>query len=238
MATIGMQQFSYRPQDPKSRYKGVILVIALHALILWALATGLARDTQKLIKKTLEAAVIQEVFIPPPPPPPPKEIKPPEPQNAPKIDTPPPPAFVPPPDVPVNASTTAPSIQSTQQVPTAPPVIAPPPPPPPDNSKAIAASMETEYALSVNRMLDSSKRYPTGRKASQERPEGKVRVWFTLSRTGALVDSGVLESSNSNLLDDAALATVRRGSYPPFPPNTWTGQEQHKFQAELTFKAP
>lgn len=238
MATIGMQQYSYRPQDPASRYKGVILVIALHALILWVLATGLARDATKLVKKTLEAAVIQEVFIPPPPPPPPKEIKPPEPQSVVKIDTPPPPAFVPPPDVPVNQSTTAPSIQSTQQVPTAPPVIAPPPPPAPDNSKAIAASMENEYMVSLRAMLDSTKRYPTGRRASQERPEGKVRIWFTLTRTGALVDSGVMESSNSNLLDDAALAGVRRATYPPFPPNTWTGQEQHKFQVELNFKAP
>ncbi len=235
MATIGMQ-YTYQPKDPASRYKGVVIVFALHALILYGLATGLGRDAQKLVKKTLEAAVIQEVFIPPPPPPPPKEVRPPEPQ-APKVESPPPPAYVPPPDVP-SASTTGPSIQSTQQVPTAAPVIAPPPAPVVDNTKAVAASMENEYAASVRNMLNSTKRYPTGRKASQERPEGKVKVWFTLARNGSLVDSGVLESSNSNLLDDAALGTVRRGTYPPFPPNTWVGQEQHKFQAELAFAPP
>jgi protein TonB len=87
-------------------------------------------------------------------------------------------------------------------------------------------------------MLNSTKRYPTGRQASQQRPTGRVRVWFTLTRSGALVDLGVLESSNSNLLDDAALATVRRGIYPAFPTNTWAGQEQHKFSAEIEFAAP
>jgi protein TonB len=230
-------QFNYQPSDPASRYKGVAVVLALHALIFYALVTGLARDALKLVKKPLEAAVIQEVIIPPPPPPPPKEIRPPEPQTT-KIDVPPPPAYVPPPDVPAQASTTAPVIQSTQQAPKGPAVIAPPPAPPVDNAKAIAASMEVEYALSVRNMLNSTKRYPTGRKASQERPQGKVKVWFTLARNGSLVDSGILQSSESNLLDDAALATVRRGTYPPFPANTWVGQEQHKFQADIDFVPP
>jgi protein TonB len=72
--------------------------------------------------------------------------------------------------------------------------------------------MEAEYVGKVRTMLNSTKRYPTGRQASQQRPQGKVKVWFTLARNGALLDSGVLDSSNSNLLDDAALATVRRGS--------------------------
>jgi protein TonB len=109
---------------------------------------------------------------------------------------------------------------------------------PQPDAKAIAASMETEYAIKVRAMLNSTKRYPTGRKASQERPQGKVKVWFTLTRSGALVDAGVLQSSDSNLLDDAALSTVRRGTYPAFPPNTWVGEEQHKFVAEMEFSPP
>jgi protein TonB len=237
MSTLGMHYATFQPKDRSSRFKGVAVVIALHALLVYGLVTGLARDALKLVKKPLETAVIQEVVIPPPPPPPPKEIKPPEPQAAVKIDTPPPPAFVPPPDVP--AQSAGPAIQSTQQVPTTPPVIAPPAPPPPvDNSKAIAASMENEYAASVRAMLNAAKRYPTGRKASQERPEGKVKIWFTLARNGSLIDAGVLESSNSNMLDDAAMGTVRRATYPGFPPNTWVGQEQHKFQVELSFTPP
>ncbi len=98
--------------------------------------------------------------------------------------------------------------------------------------------MESEYASMVRAMLNSTKRYPTGRAASQQRPQGKVKVWFTLTRSGSLLEAGILESSNSNLLDDAAIATVRRGSYPPFPGNTWVDQESHKFSADMQFSPP
>jgi protein TonB len=76
-------------------------------------------------------------------------------------------------------------------------------------------------------MLNATKRYPTGRQASQQRPVGSVKVWFTLSRNGILLEAGVL--------DDAALTSVRRGSYPAFPTSTWPGQEQHKFSADIEF---
>ncbi len=125
MSTIGMN-YHYQPKDPGRRYTGLIVVILLHAFLLYALISGLARKGLEIIKKPLEAVVIQEVIIPPPPPPPPpKKIEPPK--EAPKIEAPPPP-FVPPPDVP--AVSTAPSIVSAPTPPPAPVVIAPPPPPP------------------------------------------------------------------------------------------------------------
>ena len=114
-------------------------------------------------------------------------------------------------------------------------MAAPTPTPVSDNTKAQAASMEGEYASKVRAMLNSTKRYPTGRAASQQRPQGKVRVWFTLARDGALLEAGILESSNSNLLDDAAIATVRRAVFPPFPANTWVNQAFHKFSADMAF---
>jgi protein TonB len=115
----------YRPKDPSRRYKGIAIVIALHVLIGWGIVSGTAKNALVMLKKPLEAVVIQEVIIPPPPPPPPKEIKPPE---AMKVDAPPPP-FVPPPDVAPPATSTAPSIVSVATPPPAPAVIAPPPPP-------------------------------------------------------------------------------------------------------------
>ncbi|MGI9134508.1 MAG: energy transducer TonB family protein, partial [Rhodoferax sp.] len=59
-----------------------------------------------------------------------------------------------------------------------------------------------------------------------------------LTRSGALVDVGVLESSNSYLLDDAAVAAVRRGVFEPLPNDTWVDEEQHKFSAEIAFNPP
>ena len=114
----------YRPKDPSRRYKGIAIVIALHLLIGWGIVSGTAKNALVMLKKPLEAVVIQEVIIPPPPPPPPKEIKPPE---AVKVDAPPPP-FVPPPDVAPPVNSNAPSITSVATPPPTPAVIAPPPP--------------------------------------------------------------------------------------------------------------
>jgi protein TonB len=114
----------YRPKDPSRRYKGIAIVVVLHLFIGWAIVSGTARNALVMLKKPLEAVVIQEVIIPPPPPPPPKEIKPPE---ALKVDAPPPP-FVPPPDVAPPVTSNAPSITSVATPPPTPAVIAPPPP--------------------------------------------------------------------------------------------------------------
>ena len=119
--------YRYQPKDPSKRYTGIIFVVVLHAQLGYALVSGLARKGLDIIKKPLEAVVIQEVIIPPPPPPPPppKKIEPPP--LAPKVVAPPPP-FVPPPEVapPVSA---APSIAAVATPPPEPVVIAPPPPP-------------------------------------------------------------------------------------------------------------
>ena len=117
----------YGATDPKRRTIGWVIVALLHVLIAWALITGTARKGLELIKKPMEAAVIQEVNIPPPPPPPPppKKVETPKQIEQPKA---PPPPFVPPPEV-TPPQTSAPVIESVQAPPPAPPVIAPPPPP-------------------------------------------------------------------------------------------------------------
>ena len=121
---VPLHHRKYGQKDPTRRAIGWLVVIAVHALVLYALITGTAYNALKIIKKPLEAAVIQEVIIPPPPPPPPpKEIVKPQ---TPKVEAPPPP-FVPPPEV--TPPVTAPAITSIQTPPPSPPVIAPPPPP-------------------------------------------------------------------------------------------------------------
>jgi len=119
----------YGEQDASRRVKGIVIVVVVHALIGYALVSGMARKGLNLIKKPLEAVVIQEVIIPPPPPPPPPPKKIETPKEATKVEAPPPP-FVPPPDVAPTATTTAPTIVATTTPPLAPAVIAPPPPPP------------------------------------------------------------------------------------------------------------
>ncbi|NBQ86009.1 MAG: energy transducer TonB [Betaproteobacteria bacterium] len=95
--------------------------------------------------------------------------------------------------------------------------------------------MEAEFVTQLRAQLNASKRYPTGREASMQRPSGRVVVWFVLNRGGQLQDAGIAESSNSILLDNAALTTVRRASFPAWPDAAWTGQVSHRFTATLDF---
>lgn len=179
MNSVGLHPV-YRPKDPSKRYKGIAIVIALHVLLIWGLISGTAHDALKIIKKPLEAVVIQEVIIPPPPPPPPKPVKQIE---APKVEAPPPP-FVPPPDVapPVTA---APAIESVAAPPPTPAVIAPPPPPvvappaPAPNRSDIRVACPTQVAPEMPR------------KAIQDGSEGVVKAQATI-RDGVVRDVNIL----------------------------------------------
>ncbi|MDP1153736.1 hypothetical protein, partial [Klebsiella pneumoniae] len=72
-----------------SRFTGIGAVILIHVIIIWALASGLARKVAEKVVGPLDVKVIEEKVKPPPPPekvvPPPPDLKA------------PPPPFVPPP---------------------------------------------------------------------------------------------------------------------------------------------
>lgn len=78
-----------------SRFTGLGLVILIHIVIVYAIASGLARKAVEAIKGPIETKVIEEKVKPPPPPdkviPPPPDLKA------------PPPPFVPPPEFVVTA---------------------------------------------------------------------------------------------------------------------------------------
>ena len=172
----------YSPQTPGRRYTGWAVVVVLHILIAWALISGTARKGLELIKKPLEAAVIQEVIIPPPPPPPPpKEIK----QQEPQPKAPAPPPFVPPPDTPATSST-APVIESVQAPPPTPAVIAPPPPPAPP---APPAPRPARQEMAVVCPTQVKPEMP--RQAVREGAEGVVRAQATITN-GAVREVSIL----------------------------------------------
>ena len=178
MNSLGMN-YSYESRDPSRRFKGIAIVIALHAFLGYALVSGMARKGLEFIKKPLEAVVIQEVIIPPPPPPPPpKAIKPPE---APKVDAPPP--FVPPPDVASQVSN-APAIVSVAVLPPTPAVIAPPPPPPaPPKPAANRSDIRVACPTQVQPEMP--------RKALQDGTEGVVKAQV-LIKDGAVREVTIL----------------------------------------------
>jgi protein TonB len=126
--------FSKRQVDPRRHLVGLTFVVLFHALIVYALVTGLAKKVVDVVRAPIETKVIEEVKKPPPPP----EIVVPPP---PKLEAPPPP-FIPPPEVQI-AVPPPPQPTITAVTPTPPPapvVIAPAPPPPPAPAPVAVAS--------------------------------------------------------------------------------------------------
>jgi protein TonB len=178
---------SYGKRDPSSRVKGIAIVVVLHVLIGYALVSGMARKGLELVKKPLEAVVIQEVIIPPPPPPPPPPKKVEPPKELPKVQAPPPP-FVPPPDVAPPVVSTAPVIVATPTPPPAPAVIAPPPPPAPPAPAAAApapvAAGPKRASIGVACPTQVAPEMP--RRAIQDGTEGVVKAQI-------LIKNGVVQ---------------------------------------------
>jgi len=111
----------------RGRGTGLAVVVGLHVLVGWALASGLAHRVAEAVKRPIEAAIVDETPPPPPPPPPPKIEKIVE-RPQPKA---PPPAWVPPPEVRPAPAPEAPAIVATQaEPPPAPTVVVPPAPAP------------------------------------------------------------------------------------------------------------
>jgi len=107
-----------------SRYTGFGIVVLIHVVAIYALASGLAKDLVKKVTGPIDVKVIEEKVKPPPPPE--KVVPPPPDMKA------PPPPFVPPPEFQVTApAPPAPAIQSTQVAPPAVAEIRPQPAPAP-----------------------------------------------------------------------------------------------------------
>ena len=112
------------------------------------------------------------------------------------------------------------------------PSVTPPPPPAP---QPVPPSVAGLYEAQLRAYLEKIKRYPTSREARLTRPQGAVRIWLEISRTGQLLGVGVMSSSGSNLLDGEAIKTLKTGSYPPIPEEAFVGESSHKFSATLSY---
>jgi len=128
-----------------SRFTGIGIVILVHVLIIWGLASGLARKAIEAVKGPIDVKVVEEKVKPPPPPE--KVVPPPPDMKA------PPPPFVPPPEVQVTAPPPPNAIQApvsntpppTREVAaTPPPAPAPAPAPAPRPAKITAGMVCTK----------------------------------------------------------------------------------------------
>jgi len=137
-----------RPQPPASasrasggRGTGLAIVLGVHVLLGWALASGLAQRVVEAVHKPIDMAIISET--PPPPPPPPPKVE--KVVERPRAATPPPPAYVPPPEVTPPPAPAAPTITATAAEPP-PPVVAAPPAPAPAPERPTLVRQEVSLA--------------------------------------------------------------------------------------------
>lgn len=89
------------------------------------------------------------------------------------------------------------------------PVSQPATPPAPPAPKANAQAVENGYLQVLRRELELRKRYPSGRRASLERPQGNVEVWLEVDRSGRVLASGIASKAPSMLLNRAALSALQ-----------------------------
>jgi protein TonB len=220
----------------QERHKLSSLGSLLLVFFVFSMAQAIKGPAEMLAQEAMElTTTLIEPLLQPPPKTPPPQVKQPEPK--PKILALPNVPMTPAPVEPVREVTAAAESPRappapTQSVPVAAPAqelpkMAPQPP--------VSVSLENNYIVSVRATLNANKRYPTGREASLQRPSGKVKLWFVLARNGSLLDAGIDESSNSIILDNAALSTLRRTTYAAWPEGSWASQSQHKFTVTLDF---
>jgi len=183
--------FARQQRDPTRHLIGISIVILVHAIVIYALVTGLARRAVEVIKKPLTATIIEEIKLPqPPPPPPPKKIE------IPKAPPPPEQPYIPPPDIPPPVTNTEPVIAApTITPPVEPHVIeAPPPPAPPPPKPAIRRGSQLVVVDKVDPVFP--------KKAIRDGVEsGKVLARLQVDEKGLVTDVKIVEAKPPRVFD-------------------------------------
>jgi protein TonB len=172
----------------------VIILIAFHLVLLWALKSGFAVKFIKSITEPIKAEIIDEVK-PEEPPPPPPEVK----MEMPPVQVPPILVDIPnPPDPPPTALIA--EITTTPQPPT--------PPAPPAPPRAVVS-----VKAQVTFQPDLRDYYPSASINLKE--EGNVRVRLCVSTAGRVTEATVAEPSTFARLNEAATKIAKQYRFKP-----------------------
>lgn len=189
-------QYAQAQRQPAKHSIGFGVVVLLHAVVVYALVTGLAKRVVDVIKQPLEAKIIEAPKPPPeaPPPPPPP----------PKLAAPPPDVFVPVPEVQIQApAQPAPTViaVTTSKPPEAPMQVAAPP-----AAKPAPAPVAVGVACPNSQKVRAEVAYP--REAQRQELTGETLVEFTVDREGRVSDARIVKSTH-RVFDAVSLSTVR-----------------------------
>ena len=182
---------SYADQhDSGKRLTGLMIVMAFHVVLIYALVEGLARKIVEVVRSPLETKILEEVKPPPDKPPPPP----------PKLMTPPPP-YIPPPDIQIQSTVTGPTITAVTQV--KPPAPVPPPVRPVPPAPPVRLREPVKTAAVVDARACEKPVYPPAALRANE--TGVVRLNFLIDADGRILESKIERSSGYRRLDEAAL---------------------------------
>jgi protein TonB len=189
--------YAQRQRDPTRHLIGIGFVVLVHALVIWALLTGLGGKFIQVIKKPLNATIIEEIKLPPPPPPPP----PPKKIEQPKVQVPVQP-YVPPPDIPPPVAPSEPVISApTTVVPTEPAVIAPPPP--------VAAPAPPKPAVRQGVSCPGAEKPSFPREAIRKNVQkGRVEAILTIDEKGNVTEVRITNSEPRGTFDRVVQETL------------------------------
>ncbi|MGE0188758.1 MAG: energy transducer TonB [Steroidobacteraceae bacterium] len=193
----------------------LIIVIAIHAVGLWIVESGLSKSIVEMVTGPVETKMIEDVKPPddtPPPPPPP--------------DIAPPPPFIPPPEVMVQVQAQTNAIQTVTNV--KPPVVAPPVMAPPPKPVIPGTSPKVS-----RRARSPDEYYPAA--ANRDNETGSVIIQCYVDLNGRCTQTTVDTSSGFTRLDEAAVKYANEGIR--FDPGTTEGKPAamwYKFR--VTFK--
>jgi protein TonB len=98
--------------------------------------------------------------------------------------------------------------------------------------------LDRDFENKIRFVIEASKRYPTGREASLQKPQGVVVACVVLQRDGSLQDMKIQKSSTYPILDNAAKRLLANLQYPPIPTDIFPGQASHAFCVNLDYKVP
>ena len=208
--------YARQQRDPTKHMIGLVFVVAVHLLVIYALVSGLGKQMFQVIKKPMSATIIEEIKPPPPPPPPPPK----------KLDIPPPPppkieTFVPPPDVPVVTESAGPTITVVQPEPPPPKVVveAPPPPPPPP---------KPAVRKGIVRVSGDDPVFP--RQAIRAGVEkGLVLARVMIDEKGSVTDVIIVSSQPPKVFDAAVIDAIKEWKFK-------AEGEKYVGEIEITFK--
>jgi protein TonB len=188
--------YSYSIDDPAKNSKRTLaffLVVIIHALFFWVLASGLGAKMVQTVMGPVETKIIEELpdddKEPPPPPP--------------DIEQPPP--YVPPPEVSVDIAIDTGPTTAISNVTSERPVA----PPPPVAAKPVErAVVKTPPSTAGKGARTSLPEYPPASRRAGE--EGTVNLQVYVLETGRAGEIKIAKSSGFPKLDEAAVKEVQR----------------------------